>query len=92
MSNDTRPCYYPDHTEATADVPCTGDKYTSCCLESDICLSNGFCIAITTQPFVVTRGSCTNQGWDSGCPTHCGMSFLSLSLLSMSIIIPRGSN
>ncbi|KAL4945299.1 hypothetical protein BDV06DRAFT_219412 [Aspergillus oleicola] len=67
----TRKCYFPSGIEAPTNVPCSGDEHTSCCDYRDICLSNGLCVATRIQPYTISRGSCTNQNWDSGCPEYC---------------------
>lgn len=72
-ANDTRPCYFPDRTEASGNTPCSSDQHTHCCGIGDVCLTNGYCLSIAHQPWVISRGACTNQNWDSGCPERCGM-------------------
>ncbi|KAL5358361.1 hypothetical protein BJX96DRAFT_146403 [Aspergillus floccosus] len=71
MPNNTRLCYFPDGSIAKNNVPCTGAPHTACCGASDICLSNGFCMNINHQPWSMSRGACTNQAWDGGCPDRC---------------------
>ncbi|KAE8151643.1 hypothetical protein BDV25DRAFT_138669 [Aspergillus avenaceus] len=66
-----RTCYFPAGNEAEGNVPCSGDKYTSCCGSGDLCLSNGLCMNINHQPYLLSRGGCTNQNWDQGCPEYC---------------------
>ncbi|OJJ00941.1 hypothetical protein ASPVEDRAFT_107469, partial [Aspergillus versicolor CBS 583.65] len=66
-----RKCYFPSGVLAVADVPCSGEQYTSCCDHRAICLSNGLCMSTTIQPYTLSRGSCTNQKWDQGCPQYC---------------------
>ncbi|KAL5332125.1 hypothetical protein BJX70DRAFT_393211 [Aspergillus crustosus] len=56
---------------AETNVPCSGEQYTSCCDYRDICLSNGLCMSAGQQPYTLSRGSCTNQRWDQGCPEYC---------------------
>lgn len=73
-SNYTRPCYFPDGNLAKNNVPCTAAPHTACCGASDICLSNGFCMNINHQPWTMSRGACTNQAWDGGCPDRCSTS------------------
>ncbi|EYE94298.1 uncharacterized protein EURHEDRAFT_101527 [Aspergillus ruber CBS 135680] len=70
-ANDTRPCYFPDRTEASDSTPCSSDQHTHCCGTGDVCLTNGYCLSIAHQPWVISRGACTNQNWDSGCPERC---------------------
>ncbi|EYE94299.1 uncharacterized protein EURHEDRAFT_458280 [Aspergillus ruber CBS 135680] len=66
-----KPCYNPDGTLSEDDVPCTSDKNTHCCGKNSICLSNGYCLGADAQPFGLSRGSCTNQNWATGCPQRC---------------------
>ncbi|KAL4888130.1 hypothetical protein BDV59DRAFT_189233, partial [Aspergillus ambiguus] len=65
-------CWYPDQkTEATLDTPCSTDGSTgACCGRDSICLSNGLCLS-TTQPYTLSRGSCTDVYWGSACPSVC---------------------
>ncbi|KAL4792271.1 hypothetical protein BDV19DRAFT_256273 [Aspergillus venezuelensis] len=67
----TRKCYFPNGVEAPTNVPCSDDEHTSCCDYRDVCLSNGLCVATKNQPYTISRGSCTNQNWDPGCPEYC---------------------
>ncbi|KAJ5373064.1 hypothetical protein N7517_005070 [Penicillium concentricum] len=66
-------CYYPKGNIAVDDVPCfSGDKDSPCCSKDSICLSNGLCYG-KAQPFVLSRGSCTNKDWpvEGGCDDKC---------------------
>ncbi|KAL2823497.1 hypothetical protein BDW59DRAFT_148689 [Aspergillus cavernicola] len=72
MADSTRRCYFPSGVLAETNVPCSGEDYTSCCDYRDICLSNGLCLSAGQQPYTLSRGSCTNQRWDQGCPEYCG--------------------
>ncbi|KAL2827671.1 hypothetical protein BJY01DRAFT_135727 [Aspergillus pseudoustus] len=72
MANSSRNCYFPSGVIAETNVPCSGEEYTSCCDHTDICLSNGLCLSAGQQPYTLSRGSCTNQKWDQGCPEYCG--------------------
>jgi hypothetical protein len=74
MANISRKCYFPSGVIAETNVPCSGEEYTSCCHYTDICLSNGLCLSAGQQPYTLSRGSCTNQRWDQGCPEYCGLS------------------
>ncbi|PLB55449.1 hypothetical protein P170DRAFT_461324 [Aspergillus steynii IBT 23096] len=65
-----RTCYFPDHSISN-DVPCTSDTYTHCCTAGDICLDNGYCYSVAHQPYVLSRGSCTDQNWGADCPQLC---------------------
>ncbi|KAJ0417150.1 hypothetical protein BJY00DRAFT_210775 [Aspergillus carlsbadensis] len=71
MANSSRKCYFPSGVIAETNVPCSGEEYTSCCHYTDICLSNGLCLSAGQQPYTLSRGSCTNQRWDQGCPEYC---------------------
>lgn len=71
-------CYNPDRTIASNSVPCGSDNTTSCCTTGAICLSTGYCLSVTTQPFTLYRGSCTDSKWGDSCAYYCG-SWLSIS-------------
>ncbi|KAI9376130.1 hypothetical protein BJX61DRAFT_539142 [Aspergillus egyptiacus] len=71
MSQDTRTCYFPSGAIAPG-VPCSTEEYTTCCDPGNICLDNGLCLRVVSQPYQLGRGSCTNQKWDQGCPPYCG--------------------
>ncbi|KAF7596611.1 hypothetical protein BBP40_001012 [Aspergillus hancockii] len=58
-------CYWPDGTPATADVPCSDEKNAPCCLAGNLCLSNNLCLNVAIQPYVLSRGACTDPNWDS---------------------------
>lgn len=73
-------CYNPDRTVASNAVPCSSDNATFCCGTGAICLSTGYCLGATTQPYTLYRGSCTDSGWGSFCAYYCGR-FLSTSRL-----------
>lgn len=66
-----RTCYYPNGQEASGNVPCTDSMYTSCCGESAICLSNGYCMDVERQPYTMSRGACTDSSWGADCPSQC---------------------
>lgn len=84
MSGD-KPCYNPDGTLSEDDVPCTSEQNTHCCGKSSICLSNGYCLGADAQPFGLSRGSCTNQNWATGCPQRCwSMDSLPVSFIRVS--------
>ncbi|KAI9040018.1 uncharacterized protein KD926_008709 [Aspergillus affinis] len=70
VTEKTRTCYFPDHSISN-DVPCTSDTYTHCCTAGDICLDNGYCYSVSHQPYVLSRGSCTDQNWGADCPQLC---------------------
>ncbi|EAS30664.1 uncharacterized protein CIMG_06143 [Coccidioides immitis RS] len=68
----TATCYFPDGGESNRDVPCSSDEFTACCRHNHVCLSNGLCMQVGDQPFVISRGSCTDRNWDSArCPPVC---------------------
>ncbi|KAL4805296.1 hypothetical protein BDV18DRAFT_160957 [Aspergillus unguis] len=79
MAQSDRKCYFPNGVLADTNVPCTNDEFTACCDYRDICLSNGYCMATTNQPYTLSRGSCTNQKWEQGCPERCGNDTLGCS-------------
>ncbi|KAJ5203754.1 uncharacterized protein N7498_004633 [Penicillium cinerascens] len=64
-------CYNPDRTVASNAVPCSSNSTTFCCGTGAICLSTGYCLSATTQPFTLYRGSCTDSGWGSFCAYYC---------------------
>ncbi|KAJ5214051.1 hypothetical protein N7449_001220 [Penicillium cf. viridicatum] len=69
----SKQCYFPSGDVALDDVPCfSGDADSPCCSKDSICLSNGFCYGIS-QPYTLSRGSCTNKNWpaDGGCDDKC---------------------
>lgn len=72
---DAATCYNPDRTIASNSVPCSSDNTTFCCTTGAICLSTGYCLSVTTQPFMLYRGSCTNSEWGSSCAYYCGSLF-----------------
>ncbi|KAL3477787.1 hypothetical protein BJX99DRAFT_257159 [Aspergillus californicus] len=71
MPNNTRTCFFPSGAVAPGNVACSSDEYTSCCGIDDLCLSNGLCLAVSHQPYVLSRGACTDPEWGSGCPQYC---------------------
>ncbi|KAL2838019.1 hypothetical protein BJY01DRAFT_38728 [Aspergillus pseudoustus] len=64
-------CYNPDRTIASNAVPCSSNDDTFCCGSDAICLSSGYCLSATTQPYSLYRGSCTDSGWGSFCAYYC---------------------
>ncbi|KAJ5111334.1 hypothetical protein N7532_001869 [Penicillium argentinense] len=64
-ASDSRKCYNPDSSQATADVPCTDDDVTFCCNKGDICMSNGLCYLQQSSGFALSRASCTDLSWSS---------------------------
>ncbi len=68
-------CYYPDGSVSSRDTPChspsVGDGASACCGYPDICLSNGLCLSQWGAE-VVSRGSCTDESWQSPeCSQYC---------------------
>ncbi|EYE90423.1 uncharacterized protein EURHEDRAFT_510775 [Aspergillus ruber CBS 135680] len=66
-----RTCYYPNGHEASGNVPCTDSQYTSCCGENVICLSNGYCMDVESQPYTMSQSACTDSSWAADCPSQC---------------------
>ncbi|PYI11276.1 hypothetical protein BO78DRAFT_425790 [Aspergillus sclerotiicarbonarius CBS 121057] len=66
-----RTCYHPDKSVATSNVPYTSDSTTFCCDSGAICMTNGYCIGVGSQPYLLFRGSCTDEDWGDDCPSHC---------------------
>ncbi|KAJ0420542.1 hypothetical protein BJY00DRAFT_284049 [Aspergillus carlsbadensis] len=64
-------CYNPDRTISSNAVPCSSDDDTFCCGSGAICLSSGYCLGVTTQPYSLYRGSCTDSGWGDFCAYYC---------------------
>ncbi|KAL2847898.1 hypothetical protein BJX68DRAFT_105559 [Aspergillus pseudodeflectus] len=64
-------CYNPDRTISSNAVPCSSDDDTFCCGSDAICLSNGYCLSVTVQPYSLYRGSCTDSGWGDFCAYYC---------------------
>ncbi|KAE8156191.1 hypothetical protein BDV40DRAFT_281865 [Aspergillus tamarii] len=82
-------CYWPDGTPATEDVPCSDDKYAPCCRSGNLCLSNNLCLNVAIQPYVLSRGACTDPNWNSdNCPQFC----TNVSRSSGSSLFPVGLN
>ena len=68
-------CYYPDGSISFRDTPChspsVGDGASACCGYPDICLDNGLCLSQSGAE-IVSRGSCTDQNWQSPeCSQYC---------------------
>ncbi|PWY67248.1 hypothetical protein BO94DRAFT_540463 [Aspergillus sclerotioniger CBS 115572] len=65
-------CYFPNGNIATENVPCSSDGHSACCGTGDICLSNNLCMDTAEQPYVLSRGACTDPDWESeNCPSVC---------------------
>lgn len=72
---DAQTCYYPDGSVSSHDTPChsllIGDEASACCGYLDVCLDNGLCLAQAGAE-LVSRGSCTDQTWQSPeCSQYC---------------------
>ena len=67
-------CFFPNGDVASRDRPCrasSSDQASACCAYMDVCLDNNLCLAQQGNE-VVSRGSCTDQSWQSGaCPQYC---------------------
>ncbi|KAE8380845.1 hypothetical protein BDV26DRAFT_290106 [Aspergillus bertholletiae] len=82
-------CYWPDGTPATEDVPCSDERYAPCCRSGNLCLSNNLCLNVAIQPYVLSRGACTDPNWNSdNCPQFC----TNVSRSSGSSLFPLGLN
>ncbi|PYH94089.1 hypothetical protein BO71DRAFT_399142 [Aspergillus ellipticus CBS 707.79] len=67
-----RTCYFPDGSTAAENVPCSDETYSACCGKNDICMSNNLCMDVAEQPYVLSRGGCTDANWESSnCPPVC---------------------
>ncbi|KAL4905021.1 hypothetical protein BDW74DRAFT_153981 [Aspergillus multicolor] len=64
-------CYNPDRTTSSNSVPCTSSNETFCCGSNAICISSGYCLSVTAQPYTLYRGSCTDSGWGDFCAYYC---------------------
>jgi len=65
-------CYFPNGSPSPNDTPCRSSGFTHCCNNQSICLGNGFCQSVEFQPYTLSRGSCTDQTWQSpNCPQRC---------------------
>jgi hypothetical protein len=71
LAQTTQQCFFPNGQVASNDVPCQLGRITHCCNNQSLCLTNGFCQSATMQPWALSRGSCTDQGWGSDCPSRC---------------------
>ncbi|KAJ5167428.1 uncharacterized protein N7482_006209 [Penicillium canariense] len=86
MVADDRYCYFPSGNLAAGNVPCSDDTSATCCGSGDICLSNGLCLNVAHQPYVLSRGACTNSDWQAGCSSYCSSSTPSMgaSIINLS--------
>ncbi|RAL12170.1 uncharacterized protein BO97DRAFT_314863, partial [Aspergillus homomorphus CBS 101889] len=68
----SRSCYFPSGSLAPENVPCSNSTYSACCGKNDICHSNGLCMDVSEQPYVLSHGACTDADWTSpNCPSVC---------------------
>ncbi|KAL4872529.1 hypothetical protein BDV12DRAFT_210489 [Aspergillus spectabilis] len=63
-------CYNPDRTISSS-TPCSSTNSTFCCDDNSICLSTGYCLSVTSRPYQLYRGSCTDSGWGDFCAYYC---------------------
>ncbi|CAK7221701.1 hypothetical protein SBRCBS47491_004616 [Sporothrix bragantina] len=66
-----RTCYYPDGSVSPNDYACAETGTTHCCNSMSACLSTGYCMSAEQPPYVISRGSCTDNAWGTGCPAKC---------------------
>lgn len=66
-----RTCYFPDGSVSAGDFPCSDADTIHCCNSENACLSTGYCMSAEQQPYVISRGSCTDNAWGTGCPAKC---------------------
>ncbi|KAF2152385.1 hypothetical protein K461DRAFT_268342 [Myriangium duriaei CBS 260.36] len=81
-------CYFPDKITPSQDIPCNAGSVqgSSCCPADSFCMSNGLCM----NGGVLSRGTCTDQTWQSGaCTDACTNSNLNQNI---SITPCGGSN
>ncbi|KAJ5815408.1 hypothetical protein N7474_007185 [Penicillium riverlandense] len=71
-SSASRKCWFPgENVQDTLGFPCTSEEGSACCGQDAICLTNGLCLNLQ-QPYVLSRGSCTDKSWTSNnCPKYC---------------------
>ena len=73
-SNGAHQCFWPDGTVSVDQVPCSDGDFSSCCNKGDLCLDNGLCSNIVSEPITLSRGACTDPTWQSpNCPQYCSM-------------------
>ncbi|KIH92408.1 hypothetical protein SPBR_03003 [Sporothrix brasiliensis 5110] len=66
-----RTCYFPDGSVSSGDFPCADTGTTHCCNAGSACLSTGYCMSAEKSPYLISRGSCTDNAWGPGCPAKC---------------------
>ncbi|KAL4887668.1 hypothetical protein BJY04DRAFT_212696 [Aspergillus karnatakaensis] len=71
LSAQGQTCYNPDRTISSSSTPCSADSNTFCCGDDSICLSTGYCLSVTSQPYQLYRGACTNSSWGDFCAYYC---------------------
>ncbi|KAF7166273.1 hypothetical protein CNMCM5623_000030 [Aspergillus felis] len=87
----TATCYWPDGSIAKTNTPCSAGPNASCCDSNNICLSNNLCLDVLVQPYVLSRGGCTDPNWGSdGCPSVCRN--VSTSSAVSLVTLGKGSN
>ncbi|GIK00088.1 hypothetical protein Aspvir_004103 [Aspergillus viridinutans] len=87
----TATCYWPDGSVAKTNTPCSSGPNASCCGSHNICLSNNLCLDALVQPYVLSRGGCTDPNWESDeCPSVCRN--VSTSSAVSLVTLGKGSN
>ncbi|RHZ55476.1 hypothetical protein CDV55_103133 [Aspergillus turcosus] len=72
LVSSTATCYWPDGSISKTNTPCSSGPNASCCDSHNICLSNNLCLDVFVQPYVLSRGGCTDPNWESDeCPSVC---------------------
>lgn len=66
-------CYWPDGSTVTQTqgnyVPCNDSGNSTCCLETESCLTNGLCFGGYLE--FIYRGACTDRSWSTpACPNQ----------------------
>lgn len=68
-----RQCFFPDHSRAANFTECNAEAtQSSCCRDSEACLSNGYCLQTVGLANRITRGACTDSTFsNAACPQEC---------------------
>ncbi|CAK7231145.1 hypothetical protein SEUCBS140593_007827 [Sporothrix eucalyptigena] len=66
-----RTCYFPDGSVSADDYACAETGTIHCCNSMSACLTTGYCMSAEQPPYVISRGSCTDNAWGTGCPAKC---------------------